>query len=140
MRSSRLLGFLLGAFALGASASVARADATAPEPGLRLAPVLTLQPAGRVQLTFRLDAALSTRFDGEVIGAARISARAATLYPVGMSTADCYAARVTPGPMRVGRRYTVRLFLSAGDQAPLELVVPLERARRGDAKGARLGC
>lgn len=102
--------------------------------------MLTLQRPDRVQLTFRLDAPLARRFDGEVLGSARISARAASLYPVGTAGSNCYAARVPPGRMRRGRRYTVRLFLSADDRSPLVLVVPLRRARRGDARGARLGC
>ena len=140
MCSLRWLSVLLGALALAASERPVRADASpTPEPALRQAPLLTLSP-GRVQLTFRLEAALARRFDGEVLGSARISARAASLYPVGAAASRCYAARIAPGPMRAGRRYTVRLFLSATDQTPLELVVPLRRARRGDAHGARLGC
>jgi len=132
---------LLGALALATSEPPARADASRdPEPALRRAPLLALQHPDRVQLTFRLDDPLARRFDGEVLGSARISARAASLYPVGDAASHCYAARIARGPMRAGRRYTVRLFLSAADPSPLELVVPLWRARRGDARGVRLGC
>ncbi len=138
MRPSCRLCLLLGALALGAPA--ARADPPAAEPALRRAPLLTLQRPDRVQLTFRLDAPLARRFDGEVLGSARISRRSASLYPVGAEGSRCYGARVPTGPLRAGRRYTVRLFLSADDRAPLELVVRLRRARRGDARGARLGC
>jgi hypothetical protein len=139
--SIRWLSVLVAALALATSARAAHADARpASEPALRQAPLLTLQGSDRVQLTFRLDAPLARRFDGEVLGSARISARAASLYPVGAATSHCYAARVAPGPMRAGRRYTVRLFLSATDRTPLEVVVPLRHARRGDARGARLGC
>jgi len=139
--SLRWLSVLLGALALATFERAAHADAgPAPEPALRQAPLLTLRSPDRVQLTFRLDAALARRFDGEVLGSARISARAASLYPVGAAASHCYAARIAPGPMRAGRRYTVRLFLSATDREPLELMVPLQRAHRGDARGARLGC
>ena len=134
MRARGPITTLLGALALATPA------AAAAEPVLRSTPRLTFQAPDRIQLTFRLDAALATRFDGEVLGRARISADGASLYPVGRADRHCYAARVRPGPLRVGRRYTVRLFLSADDPAPLELVIALQRARRGDARGARLGC
>ena len=141
MPSIRWLSFLLGGLALATSGPPARADASPdPEPALRQAPLLALQHPDRVQLTFRLDAPLARRFDGEVLGSARISAREASLYPVGDAASHCYAARIAPGPMRAGHRYTVRLFLSAADQSPLEVVVPLRRARRDDDRGARLGC
>ena len=129
---------MLGALALFPLA--AGADAVAPEPDLRLAPLLTFQAPDRVQLSFRLDRALTTRFDGEVLGRVRISGRGASLYPVGAAGSNCYAARVPPGPMLTPRRYTVRLFLGERDQQPLELTVPLRRALRGDARGKRLGC
>jgi len=139
--SLRWLSVLLGALALATSERAARADAgPAAEPALRQAPLLRQRSPDRVQLTFHLDAALARRFDGEVLASARISARTASLYPVGDAGSHCYAARIAPGPMRVGRRYTVRLFLSGGDREPLEVMVPLRRARRGDARGARLGC
>jgi hypothetical protein len=139
--SLRWLSVLLGALALATSERAARADAgPAAEPALRQAPLLTQRSPDRVQLTFHLDAALARRFDGEVLGSARISAREASLYPVGDAASHCYAARIAPGPMRAGHHYTVRLFLSAADQSPLEVVVPLRRARRDDDRGARLGC
>lgn len=132
----RLLCAALGALAfLPATGS---ADATAPEPPLAAVPVLSFQAPDRVQLTFRTRDALATRFDGEVLGRARISARTASLYPVGAATAHCYAGRITPGPMRVGRRYTVRLLLDGA--APVERTLVLRRARPGDARGRRLGC
>ncbi len=131
MRKTLLLA-LLGA--LAASPPPAGADATAPEPVLRGTPLLTLRPPDRVQLTFRVAAPLPTRFDGEVLGAARISGRPASLFPLG----GCYAARVPPGAMRTERTYTVRLTLGA--TAPLVLRLPLERARGGDGRGRRLGC
>ena len=141
----------LVALAAAATAAVlpaaASAQPPAPDPAappvLHGTPYLVREAPGRLTVFLRLDRPVDRRFDGELRGSGVIDGQIASLRPVAGrhgEGADCYAASAAATSVRIGRLVTVSVLLDGPPPTAATALVAVRRPRRGDGRGAPLGC
>jgi hypothetical protein len=131
----------LAALTLPAAAGAAPPPPEPSAPALAGPPQLVRTGPERLTLYLRLDRPVARRFDGELLATAIVDRRFSSLTALRgrrVRRSACYSASVAPVRTDVGRVATTVLLVDGAE--PVTTLLAVRAPRRGDDRGAPLGC